>query len=91
MPKTDCQFTRQNKIIVTCNDKQDLEIIKNKLEAVEDIIENLEIKEQQHKMSRVIIFGAPEALPMLKHQDEAEGSNQKTDVEQFELHQKKKK
>lgn len=46
LPKIDCQSTRQNKIIITCNDKQDLGTIKNKLLAVEDITENLEIKDQ---------------------------------------------
>lgn len=39
-------------------------------------------------MSRLIIFGAPEAPPMQKHQDEAEGNIQNTDAEQFELYQK---
>lgn len=44
---------------------------------VEDVTENLEIKDQQRKMSRIIIFGLPEAPPMLKQQDEAERHDKK--------------
>lgn len=86
LPQMDCQTTKQNRIIITCKNKMDLEQVRRKINTTEDMPEKINIKEPNPKMARIIIFGVPEAplLPKSNASDVAQSNEE----ENFELYDK---
>lgn len=89
LPPVDCQTTKQNKIIITCKNKFDLEQVKDKIRTTEDMAEKLDIKEPNPKTARVIVFGAPEAPVVTRKNVEREADSSQDNLEeQQELYEK---
>lgn len=86
LPKIDCQTTKQNKMIITCKNRLDLEVIKEKIKATENMAEKVEMVEPNPRTTRVIIFGAPEA-PQIQRRENNESLQEEVE-EQLELYEK---
>lgn len=70
----ECLPTRQNKLIITCGDKVDLEKIKSTIEADENVQQKMDIRES--RMARITVFGAPNKPPIPKKLSDSSNASQ---------------
>lgn len=80
LPSVNCLETRQKQLIITCKNRNAIEMVKEKIEQKEDLVGKIDILEPRQRQARIIIFGAPEA-PELKKPTSAENENPDDDTE----------
>lgn len=89
LPKLKCQETRRKQLIVTCTNKAELEMIKEKIEEREEIKQKIEIREPKQKQARIIIFGAPEApTPSRRHDKQTTDASSQDNITELEIYDK---
>lgn len=71
LPRMKCQETRRRNLVVMCNSREDLEIIKERIYGKEELVRKIDLREPKERLARIIIFGAPEA-PQLRRLDDEE-------------------
>lgn len=85
LPSVNCLETRQKQLIITCKNRNEIEMVREKIEQKDDLAGRIDILEPKQRQARIIIFGAPEAPEVRKSTgSENETLDEESESEQYD-------